>query len=180
MLKIKQLDTIGLDTHSQLCDLLTVCIEHGASLGFYTPVNSDMLQQYWYSVAQAIATKERKLYALYRGDALVATVQLSLCMKENGRHRADVEKLLVHPNTQRRGYATILMRHMEQSALENGRTLLVLDTQSTDKAELFYQAFGYTKVGQIPFYVSDNQGQLHSTSYYYKYLAHGTACLNVN
>ncbi|KZN48188.1 GNAT family N-acetyltransferase [Pseudoalteromonas luteoviolacea] len=172
MLKIKQFETLGLNTHNQLCELLSTCIEDDASLGFYKPANPDLLQQYWHSVAKAIAAKERKLYILYQGDAVVATVQLSLCMKENGQHRAEVEKLLVHPDAQRSGYATILMRHVEQSALENRRTLLVLDTQSGDEAELFYQAIGYTKVGQIPFYVSDNQNQLHSTSYYYKFLGH--------
>ncbi|KID58082.1 hypothetical protein JF50_04920 [Pseudoalteromonas luteoviolacea] len=170
MLTIKQLNTLDLNAYTQLCTLLIDCIEQGASLGFHAPANPDILQQYWQSVAQAMANKERQLFALYQGERLMAAVQLSLCMKENGQHRAEVEKLLVHPNTQRKGYATILMRHMELSALENKRTLLVLDTQSGDKAELFYQAIGYTKVGEIPCYVTDKCGQLHSTSYYYKYL----------
>ncbi|AOT09566.1 GNAT family N-acetyltransferase [Pseudoalteromonas luteoviolacea] len=170
MLIIKQLDSIDLNAHVQLCALLTDCIEQGASLGFHDPANLDTVQQYWQSVAQAIINKERQLFALFQGETLVATVQLSLCIKENGQHRAEVKKLLVHPNTQRTGYATILMRHIEQSASQNKRTLLVLDTQSGDKAELFYQAIGYTKAGQIPCYVSDKHGQLHSTSYYYKYL----------
>ncbi|KZN42454.1 MULTISPECIES: GNAT family N-acetyltransferase [Pseudoalteromonas] len=171
MITTKQLHYIDDNTQNQLSILLQACIETGASLGFYQSADKLALSDYWQSVSTEVNAGDRQLYALYHHQELVATVQLALCSKQNGRHRAEVAKLLVHPRMQRKGFATILMKYMEQQASLNTLSLLVLDTQSGDKAEQFYQAIGYTKVGQIPNYVSDINGQLHSTSYYYKYLA---------
>ncbi|MDK2594873.1 GNAT family N-acetyltransferase [Pseudoalteromonas obscura] len=170
MITTKQLRCIDDNTQNQLSILLQACIETGASLGFYKASESNILTKYWQSVNRELENKLRLLYILYDNNEVQATVQLALCHKQNGRHRAEVEKLLVQPRAHRKGYATKLMAYVESQALKQGIQLLVLDTQSGDKAELFYQASGYTKVGQIPNYVSDQEGRFHSTSYYYKHL----------
>ncbi|WP_228553070.1 GNAT family N-acetyltransferase [Pseudoalteromonas sp. PPB1] len=93
------------------------------------------------------------------------------CQKQNGRHRGEIEKLLVHPAYQRQGIAQALIQRLEAYASQAGISLLVLDTQSGDKSERFYQATGFTKSGQIPHFVSDEQGALYATSYYFKRLS---------
>ncbi|KZX01992.1 hypothetical protein JL49_02680 [Pseudoalteromonas luteoviolacea] len=167
---VEHLTHLSTSNQNALTKLLGCCIDSGASLGFYKESESNILTKYWQSVNRELENKLRLLYILYDNNEVQATVQLALCHKQNGRHRAEVEKLLVQPRAHRKGYATKLMAYVESHALKQGIQLLVLDTQSGDKAELFYQASGYTKVGQIPNYVSDQEGRFHSTSYYYKHL----------
>ncbi|WP_348772532.1 GNAT family N-acetyltransferase [Pseudoalteromonas luteoviolacea] len=171
MITIERIAHLEQSTIESLHTLLSACIDHGASLGFYAPAKAYELALYWKMVARDISNNQKLLYVLYDDNEIHATVQLALCQKQNARHRAEVEKLLVHPGSHRQGYASKLMAYVESDALQQGVQLLVLDTQSGDKAEQFYHSTGYTKVGQIPYYVSDTSGQLHSTSYYYKYLA---------
>ncbi|KZN33576.1 hypothetical protein N480_23935 [Pseudoalteromonas luteoviolacea S2607] len=170
MITIERIARIDPATFEALRNLLDACIDHGASLGFYAPAGADLLLSYWQTVAKEVSNNQRLLYILYDHGEVQATVQLSLCQKQNGRHRAEVEKLLVQPRAHRRGYASQLMAYIESDALQQGIQLLVLDTLSGDKAEHFYHSIGYSKVGQIPYYVSDVSGRLNSTSYYYKHL----------
>ena len=170
MITIKRIACIDATTLQVLHNLLKACIEQGASLGFYASTATGLLCSYWHTVAKEVSHNQRLLYILYDKGEIQATVQLALCLKQNGRHRADVEKLLVQPSSHRQGYASKLMAYVESEARQQGIQLLVLDTQSGDKAERFYHAIGYSKVGQIPYYVSDVSGKLFSTSYYYKYL----------
>ncbi|MEX0633164.1 GNAT family N-acetyltransferase [Serratia ureilytica] len=57
----------------------------------------------------------------------VGTVQLLLAMPDNGRHRAEVAKLMVHPQARRQGVAQ-LMQEVQALAARHRRSLLVLDT----------------------------------------------------
>ncbi|MCF6437068.1 GNAT family N-acetyltransferase [Pseudoalteromonas sp. MMG022] len=155
----------------QLVELLSACINDDASLGFYKPAQADLLAQYWHSIENELALKQRRLFATFDNQTLLGCVQLLPCRKQNGTHRAEVEKLLVPPSAQRQGRARMLMRYVEQHASTQGISLLVLDTQSGDKSELFYHALGYQKAGEIPYFVTDATGQLNATSYYYKVLS---------
>ncbi|WP_342365977.1 GNAT family N-acetyltransferase [Pseudoalteromonas sp. S16_S37] len=154
----------------QLIELLGACINEGASLGFYAPADVKQLTSYWQDIEASVAQNKRSLYAIFHGDTPIASVQLVPCQKQNGRHRAEVEKLIVHPHAQRQGLARKLMAALEADALQQGIKLLFLDTQTGDKSELFYQALGYQKSGQIPHFVTNSEGVFSSTSYYYKQL----------
>ncbi|ALU44361.1 GNAT family N-acetyltransferase [Pseudoalteromonas rubra] len=149
---------------------LQACVAEGASLGFYHPISEPQMVNYWSRVNTELFASTRVLLAAYIDQQLVASVQLVPCQKQNGRHRGEVEKLLVHPAYQRQGIARQLMQYLEAYASQLGITLLVLDTQSGDKSEQFYQAAGFNKTGEIPFYVSNQQGEKFATSYYYKQL----------
>jgi acetyltransferase len=99
---------------------------------------------------------------------VVGTVQLALNGKENGRHRADVQKLLVLRTHRAQGIAAALMRAVDDYAAANGRTLLVLDTIAGSPAEFVYRRLGWQKVGEIPDYAAMPDGELRPTAYYYK------------
>lgn len=163
-----------LDTQlmEKLCLLLADCIGQGASLGFHRPANMAQLYDYWHSVAMAVRTKQKALFTVETAHgALVGTAQLSYCSKQNGQHRAEIEKLLIDPQYQRQGIARNLLRHIETVAHSKGLQLLFLDTATGDKSEDFYKALNYALCGAIPNYVSCEQGKFHSTSIYYKLLA---------
>src|SRR5204863_8169810 len=86
------------------------------------------------------------------GGALLGTAQLDLCTRPNGRHRAEVVKVIVHTKARRRGIGRALMLALEDEARRQGRGTLVLDTRRGDPAERLYAGVGYTLAGVIPAY----------------------------
>jgi GNAT superfamily N-acetyltransferase len=150
-----------------LCTLLIDAIDDGASVGFLAPLTRDSARRYW---EQAFASLADGLvvWVAQLGGEIIGTVQLSLCPKENGRHRADVQKLLVLRAHRGKGVSTALMKAVEQYAAANGRTLLVLDTIAGSPAESVYRHLGWQKAGEIPEFAAMPDGELRATAYYYK------------
>jgi GNAT superfamily N-acetyltransferase len=77
--------------------------------------------------------------------------------------------MLVHRRARRRGLGAALLRAAENLARECGKTLLVLDTASSD-AERLYARLGWQKCGVIPGYALLPQGGLCATTYFYREL----------
>ncbi|MBK1670782.1 GNAT family N-acetyltransferase [Rhodovibrio sodomensis] len=141
---------------ADLTALLHACVEAGASVNFVNPFTRQEAEAYWRGqVLGAVASGLRDLFAVERGGRIVGSVQLDRDMPPNGRHRAAVTKLLVHPDARRQGLATALMDALEARALQQGRTLLTLDTRTGDPAARLYRARGYRAVGEIPGYCRD-------------------------
>ncbi|NYI03740.1 GNAT family N-acetyltransferase [Allostreptomyces psammosilenae] len=154
----------------ELAALLADVVEGGASVGFLSPLDPAEAAAWWKSLAPAVA-EERLLLWVARVDGRIrGTVQLALAGMPNGRHRADVAKLLVHPDARRQGLGRALLDTVEQAAVEHGRHLLVLDTETDSPAERLYRSAGWTPAGVIPDYATDPAGALRSTTYYYKSL----------
>ena len=153
-----------------LCRLLTETVEDGASVGFLAPVARATAEKYWKGVFESLGSS-RMLWVAEGAGLVVGSVQLELCGKENGLHRAEVQKLFVLPSRRGNGIARGLMGELETFARSQGRTLLVLDTLAGSGAETVYQRFGWQRAGQIPKFAADPWGKLFPTVYYYKELA---------
>ena len=106
-----------------------------------------------------------------RDGHIVGTVQLQPAESENGAHRGEVAKLLVHPDSRRQGIARALMLALEDEARAAGKTLLVLDTREGDPSNDLYRALGYREAGRIPGWARDAAGTLSATIFWYKPLA---------
>lgn len=170
-MQIRLLDAAGAATHGlQLRGLLLDAVAHGASVGFVMPLEDAVADAYWRDVRDAVAAGTRVLLVAWRDHVLVGTVQLDLCMKPNGRNRAEVQKLLVHSAARRGGVATALMAAAEMQALALCRGLLYLDTEAGSGAEALYGRLGYTKVGELPEYCATPGGAWRATAIYYKTL----------
>ncbi len=154
----------------QLIPLLQDVVADGASIGFLTPLAADEAESYWKSVISAISENSRLLWVAHVDGATIGTVQLDLCMKKNGPHRAEVAKMMVHPLQRGKGLGKALMRTMEAEAQRLGRTTLVLDTRKGDVSERLYQSLGWVRVGEIPAYVCNEKGEMQATVLYYKLL----------
>lgn len=152
-----------------LARLLIDSVENGASIGFLSPLTEDRARAYWAGVFGELGDTLLLWVAESEGE-VVGSVQLSLCAKENGRHRAEVQKLFVLKAARGQGIAKRLLAEVEAFARANGRTLLVLDTQAGSDAELVYGRLGWQRAGEIPDYASTPRGELHPTVYYYKSL----------
>lgn len=159
-----------------LSDLLADAVDSGASIGFLPPLASGEADAYWAGVGAAVADGSRVLLVA-RGDAgaLVGTAQLDLCTRPNGRHRAEVMKVIVHTKARRRGIGRALMLALEEEARRYGRTTLVLDTRRRDHAERLYAGVGYALAGVIPGYARSAGGTLDPSAVYHKLLEGGTA-----
>ncbi|QOR68233.1 GNAT family N-acetyltransferase [Cytobacillus suaedae] len=154
------------DYVDELSELLIQVVGDGASIGFLPPLKMEEAKCYWEGVLQSDCI----LFITKVNQEIAGTVQLHLCMKENGRHRAEVAKLMTHPGFRRMGLGRQLMEVLEDKAKRDGRTLLVLDTREGDPSNRLYQAMDYVEAGKIPNYAKSANGDYHSTIYYYKEL----------
>lgn len=149
---------------------LVKAVKLGASVGFLSDFSPQKAEQYWQELSADIKGNLLLLIAK-EDDAIVGSVQLEQCQKDNGSHRAEVQKLFVNPEHQRKQIASKLMVKAELLARDNQVSLLVLDTQSGSGAEPFYQQLGWVKSGEIPNFALSPEGKPCATSYYYKELA---------
>ncbi|MCB2406923.1 GNAT family N-acetyltransferase [Hymenobacter lucidus] len=155
---------------SALTDLFQDALESGAALGFMLPVAPGELQAYWQEVVQTLAEGNRVLLVAEADDRLLGTAQLDLATKNNGLHRAEVCKVMVHRDARRQGIGRRLMEAIDDHARQHQRTTLILDTRQHDPSEQLYQGAGYTVGGVIPDFARSTSGELHATVIYYKLL----------
>ena len=159
------------DAHvSALADLLIDCVEGGASVGFMSPLTLERARAFWTRVAAEVHSGERAILVAEDADGICGTVQLVLGVPENQPHRADLAKMLVHHRARRQGLGAALMRGAEAMARECGRTLLVLDAVTGGDAERLYEGLGWQRVGAIPGYALMPNGDVCSTTYFYREL----------
>ncbi len=178
--EIREVATLAQDTTRALVNILTRVVHAGASVGFLAPLSQDRAQAYWDTVPRpgvilVVAVAQTAGTAPVDGhvgavETIVGTAQLHLAGQENGRHRAEVAKVLVDPDWQRRGIARALLLELESRARELGRTTLLLDTREGDPSNDLYRTSGWSQVGRIANYCISNDGSLAATIMYAKWL----------
>ena len=158
-----------------LVELLTACVEGGASIGFLAPLARADAETYWRKIAADLPGGYRVLLvARDAAGVIVGGAQLALEARANGRHRAEVQKVMVRPAWRRRGIAARLMAEIERVARERGVRLLFLDTSDSHAgARELYEALQYVYVGGIPGYALDPRGTPEKNAIFYKTLAAG-------
>lgn len=158
---------------TRLCGLLSACVGAGASIGFIEPLAPVEAEAYWRRVFLDAAAGSRGILVAREaaGGAIVGSAQLAFESRANGRHRAEVQKVMVLPEHRRRGVASALMSAVESAALGRGVGLLYLDTsEGRGGAREFYAALGYAYVGGIPGFAVDPDGTPSKNAIYYKTL----------
>lgn len=154
-----------------LADVLHACVAHGASVGFLPPFTAADARRFWLDVAAQVDSGARTLFVARDGaGAVCGTVQLALATPANGAHRAEVNKMLVHPRSRRLGLGRRLLQAAEARARALGRTLLVLDTWVGSGAQHLYAGLGYRTAGDIPHYAILSGTTLGATRVMYKVL----------
>ena len=156
----------------EFAGLLRDAVEHGASIGFTLPLAETEVSEYWRKVAADVAGGGKLLLAAWDdGGALAGSVQLALEPRANGRHRAEVQKLMVRHARRGHGLGQALMQRAEGEARAGGRRLLFLDTSVGESGAVrFYERLGYTLAGSIPGYAADPDGRLQPNAIFYKQL----------
>ena len=162
------------DTTNSLIDLLTNCVEAGASIGFLSPLSRADALAYWLKVLGDVPNGNRVILIARETSTgpIIGSAQIAFESRANGRHRAEVQKVMVLTTHRRRGLAAELMDQVEAAARARAVRLLFLDTSDgPGGARRFYDALGYSYVGGIPGYALDPDGSEWPNAIYYKRLA---------
>jgi len=154
----------------ELAELLVDTVDGGASIGFLSPLDRAAAVVWWKERAAAAATGRLAVWTARDGDRVVGTVTMAHPDKPNSRHRAELVKLMVHRNARGQGLGRALLAVAEQAAIEEGVTLLHLDTETDSPAERLYRSAGWTMAGVIPDYAANPSGVLRPTTLYYKHV----------
>ena len=171
-IQIRCLQTIEDREIQGLSDVLVDCVEGGASVSFMLPMTRAKAEAFWYSTAASIARGERVVLAAEdAAGTIVGTVTVILAQPENQPHRGDLAKMLVHRRVRRLGVGAALLAAAERSALNAGKTLLVLDTVTGSDGERLYTRYGWQRCGQIPNYALMPDGTPCATTIFFKFLS---------
>ena len=148
--------------------VLKDCVDGGASVSFMAGLTLDEATAFWARAAAAQASDGRAVLAAEDDEGLFGVVQVIAAGTPNQPHRGDVAKMLVHRRGRRRGVAQALLAAAEDAGRGLGLTLLVLDTVTGGEAERLYARLGWERGGVIPNYALTPDGELCSTTYFYK------------
>jgi ribosomal protein S18 acetylase RimI-like enzyme len=172
-LAISQFSADDIQSHiGELGALLHCCVIDGASISFILPYAQADGESFWNKkVLPKVRDGGLVLLVARQGGKIAGSVQLDHDMPPNQAHRAEMRKLLVHPQFRRQGIARALIAEVERVARQLGRRLLTLDTRTGDRAEPLYTSLGYQTAGVIPGYCRDPfEDRLDSTTVMYKAL----------
>ncbi|QXE03038.1 GNAT family N-acetyltransferase [Terribacillus sp. DMT04] len=164
-MQIVELTEIG-GYEEELANLFEEIVAAGASMNYLYPMQHETALAYW----QHVLSEHVRLFICLLDGKIAGTVQVQLSDKENGQHRAEIAKLMTHPDAQRKGIARKLLQHAEQAARQEGRTLLLLDTEKDGPANVLYQSEGYVLFGEVPAFAQDAFGKYKDGNFYYKKL----------
>jgi ribosomal protein S18 acetylase RimI-like enzyme len=153
-----------------LAGLLADVVAGGSSLGFLSPFDQDAAAAWWHTQQPAVSDGSLTVWVAHGPGGVTGTVSLALERKPNGRHRAEIVKLMVHRDARGQGLARALLTTAEQAAARAGATLLLLDTATGSAADHLYRTAGWTRYGIVPDYATNPDGSLEHCSFYYKQL----------
>lgn len=173
---MERIEQISVDVlRTELADfsqLLTACVQAGASIGFMAPFGLEKAEAFWAGIADKVDAGDRLIWTARDEStgALLGTVQLIIGLPDNQPHRGDVAKLMVSPDARRRGVARQLMLALEDEARARGLRTLVLDTVTGSPADALYRQLGWIEVGPVPDYALFPDGTPCSTTFFYRAL----------
>ncbi|HEY1940952.1 MAG TPA: GNAT family N-acetyltransferase [Roseiarcus sp.] len=159
------------ETIAALAEILIETVAAGGSVSFMHPLDRETAAGFWRNALAAAERGERIVLGAFESGVLVGTVSLLVDCPPNQPHRAEIAKMMTRVTSRGRGVATALMRTAERLAMEQGRTLLTLDTAADEGASGFYEKLGFTHAGTIPDYALKPHGGLTGTMIYWKRLS---------
>jgi ribosomal protein S18 acetylase RimI-like enzyme len=160
--------TPSLELFSELVELLQDAVKSGASIGFLAPLSTAEARNYWMAALSEVARSERVILLARDGTSIIGCAQLVLTTRANARHRAEIQKLIVHTQWQGKGLGRALLEAIEAAAGGKGRTLLLAEAREGGYGERLFTRHGYTRVGSIPRYQRGADGHYDSTVIFYR------------
>jgi GNAT superfamily N-acetyltransferase len=152
-----------------LAELLKDSVDGGASVNFVAGLTLEDAATWWLDrMSQIAAGTTTALVAVTPAGRIIGSTLLFRATQPNAPHRAEIGKVLVHRDARRQGIGRALMAAIETLAREEGRWLLILDTQSGTDAEAMYNALGWQPFGVVPNHSLTTDGVLSPTTFFWK------------
>jgi acetyltransferase len=171
-LRIDELDERAVRDHlDELAQLLLDAHASGMALGLPAPLSRDDARAAYADAAAKLAPGERSLFAATEGEDIVGAVQLDRSDVGNGRHRAEVRRLVVRGDRRGAGVGRALMEAVVEHGQKLGLRLLWLSTHEGTDADRVYERLGWTRAGVIPDYAELPNGDLAGNAFYFLRLA---------
>ena len=171
MHEIVELDQAGVDRHAaELAQLLLDGHASNMALGHVAPLTLERAASSWRELAARLEPGERILLVALDGGRVVGSVHLARAAADNGRHRAEVQRLAVRADARGRGLGRALLEAIADRARTEGVSLLWLTTHAGSDSDRFYAARGWTRVGEIPAYAVLPDGSLAASAFFFKEL----------
>lgn len=167
-IRIDELDAAAIEEHlDALAPLLLDAHESGMALGLAAPLSPDGARAAYQDAAAKLAPGERILLATFDDEELVGAVQLDRADAGNGRHRAEIRRLVVRADRRGGGVGRALMDAVVEAARVLELGLLWLSTHDGSDADRVYERLGWTRAGVIPDSAQLPNGELSSNAFYF-------------
>lgn len=160
-------NTLKASDREKLVELIYDAIHSNNSVGFLYSTSKSELHEFW---EKEVSDAANTLILARVNDVIVGIVIVTRETRPNGRHRAELRKLMVHSQYQRQGIGRGLEQRATDFAQAEGLTLLYLDSATDFLVERVYESWGWQKAGSIPDYSSKPDGTFEPTTYFYKLL----------
>lgn len=165
---VEPLNAVAVEEHlDALAQLLLDAHAAGMSLGLAAPLDQDGAAAAYRDAAARLAPGERILLAALDGGEVVGAVQLDRSEAGNGRHRAEVRRLVVRADRRGTGVGRALMEAVVEAARGLDLRLLWLSTHEGTDADRIYERLGWTRAGVIPEYAELPNGELTGNAFYF-------------
>lgn len=155
---------------NDLCDATDAAIESGGGFGWVTLPARDILERYW----QGVVTMPARILFVSRLDGVICgTCQLvkPAANNEAQGHAVQLTTTFVAPWARAHGLAKMLVQKAEETAREEGFSVINLDVRETmTEAINLYESMGYTRYATHPDYARID-GQVLQGHFYTKSLS---------
>jgi GNAT superfamily N-acetyltransferase len=165
---VEELDAASVERRlDALASLLLDAHGSGMALGLAAPLSLDGARAAYADAAARLAPGERVLLAALDDGEVVGAVQLDRAQAGNGRHRAEVRRLVVRADRRGAGVGRALMAAIVVAARGLDLRLLWLSTHEGTDADRIYERLGWTRAGVIPDYAVLPNGKLSGNAFYF-------------
>ncbi|MFJ6195469.1 GNAT family N-acetyltransferase [Micromonospora sp. NPDC092111] len=138
------------DLRERIVDLWVDVTNAGGAVGFVAPVTTADVRPVAEATFAAVTDGPDRLLVGYAGDRPVAVLVLADNQFHLKPHWGTLKRVMVHPDTQGRGYGQALMREAARRAPELGWQALHVTVRGGLGLENFYDRLGYREVGRLP------------------------------
>ncbi len=149
-----------------LAQLLLDAHASNMALGLAGPLTPEQARVTWLETADRLGPG-RVLLAAQDGGVILGSVQIARATAGNARHRGEIQRLAVRADRRGQGLGRALLAAAVERARADGLRLLWLTTHAGTGAHGFYEAAGWTRVGEMPSYSQRPDGTLATNVFYY-------------
>lgn len=141
---------LTVELREQIVALWVDVTNSGGAVGFVPPVTAADVRTIADPTFAGITDGPDRLLVAYAGERLVGALIFCDNRFNLKAHWCVLKRVMVHPDTQGRGYGLALMREAERLGPELGWDALHVTVRDGLGLDAFYRRLGYREVGRLP------------------------------